>query len=43
VPALLRNALALVIQTNIRLADRIEKPESRDMNALVFALVAEKP
>jgi SAM-dependent methyltransferase len=43
VPAMLRNALALLIQTLIRLADRIEKPESRQMNALVFALIAEKP
>lgn len=43
VPRRLRHVVALVLQSLIRLAERVERPESRDMNALVFALVAEKP
>jgi SAM-dependent methyltransferase len=35
--------LALVVQTLARLADRAERRELRDMNAMVYALVAEKP
>jgi SAM-dependent methyltransferase len=42
VPRLLRNPLALLLQSVIRVAERFEVAESRDMNALVFALVAEK-
>lgn len=33
---------SLVFQSLIRIADHFETPESREMNALVFALVAEK-
>lgn len=43
VPRFVRPVLALVVQALIRLAERFEGQESRDMNALVFALVAEKP
>ncbi|MFL5845929.1 MAG: FkbM family methyltransferase [Solirubrobacteraceae bacterium] len=39
----LRHAFALVLQTLIKLADRFEPPATRELNALVFALVAEKP
>ena len=39
----LRHAFALVMQGLIRLAERVERPEARDLNALVFALVAQKP
>lgn len=42
-PAFVRPAFALVTQGLIRLADRFEPAEVRDMNALVFALVAQKP
>jgi SAM-dependent methyltransferase len=42
-PRRLRPALALVFQTLIRLADRIEPAESRRANALVFAVVARRP
>lgn len=42
-PRPLRPVLALVIQTLIKAADRLESPESRRLNALVFALVARKP
>lgn len=42
-PALLRPGLALVLQTLIAVADRLEKRESRNLNALVFALIARKP
>ena len=42
-PRLLQPALALVTQTLILLADRLETRESRNMNALVFAVVAHKP
>lgn len=42
-PRALRPVLALVLQTLIALADRIEPRASRDMNALVFAVVARKP
>jgi SAM-dependent methyltransferase len=43
VPRPLRPAFALVVQTLIALVDRVQGPESRRLNALVFALVAEKP
>lgn len=42
-PAVLRPLAALVFQTLIAIADRLERPSSRDLNALVFALVAVKP
>lgn len=42
VPALVRAPLALLFQTLIGLADRVQGAESRRMNALVFALVAER-
>jgi SAM-dependent methyltransferase len=42
-PRRLAPVLALVMQTLIRLSERLERPASRDLNALVFALVAEKP
>ncbi|MCW2967905.1 MAG: Methyltransferase type 11 [Solirubrobacteraceae bacterium] len=42
VPAPLRPVLALMLQSLAKLADRFEPSESRDMNALVFALVAER-
>lgn len=38
----LRHAFALVIQSLIKLAERLERPAGRELNALVFALVAEK-
>jgi hypothetical protein len=41
-PARLRPLLALFSQTLIAIADRLESPESKSRNALVFALVAEK-
>ena len=43
VPRRARPAVALVMQSLIRLAERFERRESRDLNALVFALVAVKP
>lgn len=42
-PRPLRHVLALVIQSLATLLDRIEPAASRNMNAMVFALVAEKP
>lgn len=42
-PRRARQVFALVAQALIRLVDRFEPDESRRMNALVFALVAEKP
>ena len=42
-PRPLRPVLALFFQTAIRIAERLESRESRDLNALVFALVARKP
>lgn len=42
-PRPLAAALALVMQALIALADRVEPPSSRRLNALVFAVVAEKP
>jgi SAM-dependent methyltransferase len=42
-PRPLRPLLALVVQTAVALVDRVEKPESRRANALVFALTATKP
>jgi SAM-dependent methyltransferase len=41
-PKVLRPALCLVMQALVALADRFERPESRELNALVFALVAIK-
>jgi SAM-dependent methyltransferase len=38
-----RNLIALAMQSLIKLADRLEPQASRDRNALVFAVVAEKP
>jgi hypothetical protein len=38
-----RNLIALALQSAIKVADRIEPQSSRDLNALVFAIVAEKP
>ncbi len=43
VPRLLRPLLALCLQTLITLADRLQGDVSRRLNALVFAVVAEKP
>jgi SAM-dependent methyltransferase len=42
-PRPLAHMTALLLQTLIRLADRLDSDESRQMNALVFALVARKP
>jgi SAM-dependent methyltransferase len=42
-PRWARPVLALLLQSLAKLADRVEPAESRDMNALVFALVAERP
>jgi SAM-dependent methyltransferase len=42
-PRPLRPLLALSLQTAIAVADRLERPESRELNALVFALVARRP
>ena len=42
-PGPLRHLYALVIQSLIKLAERLERPSSRELNALVFALVAQKP
>jgi len=42
-PRRLRPAFAYVMQRAIAFVDRHEAPQSRDTNALVFALVAEKP
>ncbi len=42
-PTPLRPVLALCLQTLVRVADRLEGPASREMNAQVFGLVASKP
>lgn len=42
-PRPLRPALALVVQSLMAVADRIESADSRDMNGSVFALIARKP
>jgi SAM-dependent methyltransferase len=42
-PRPLRPGLCLLMQALVALADRLESSESRDLNALVFALVAVKP
>lgn len=42
-PRALRGAFAFAMQGLARLADRVERPEARRMNAMVFAVVAEKP
>nr|AYC79423.1 hypothetical protein [uncultured bacterium] len=42
-PRPLRPVLALVLQSLIRIADRLQSDGSRRLNALVFAVVAEKP
>jgi SAM-dependent methyltransferase len=42
-PRRLMRPFSFVMQTLIAFADRFERRESRDMNALVFALVARKP
>jgi hypothetical protein len=43
VPRRTRPALALVFQTLIALAERLQPAAGRRTNALVFALIAEKP
>lgn len=43
VPGRLRHLLALVLQSLATFFDRIEPRVSKDMNAMVFAVVAEKP
>jgi SAM-dependent methyltransferase len=43
IPGVLRPVLALVMQTLIRLTDRLHSDGSRALNAQVYALVAEKP
>jgi SAM-dependent methyltransferase len=42
-PRRLRPMLALLMQALVGLADRLQSQESRDLNAQVYALVAEKP
>jgi SAM-dependent methyltransferase len=42
-PRAVRPLFSLIMQTLIRIADRIATPESRRVNALVFAVVARKP
>jgi hypothetical protein len=42
-PVLVRPLLALVLQTLAKLADRFDSDEARASNALVYALVAERP
>ncbi len=42
-PARLRPAFCAAMQTLVAVADRHESDESRNRNALVFALIAEKP
>ena len=42
-PVLVRPLLALVLQTLAKIADRFDSDEARASNALVFALVAERP
>ena len=41
-PQRLRPLLALVLQSLAKLAERFERPDSRALNAMVFALVAER-
>jgi SAM-dependent methyltransferase len=43
IPRLLRAPFALVMQTLVRLSDRLHSDGSRALNAQVYALVAEKP
>jgi len=43
VPRRLRPGLCLIMQSMVAVSDRLEHRESRNLNALVFALVAEKP
>jgi len=43
VPLRLRPVFALVLQALARVADRFDTRASRDMNACVFALIAERP
>lgn len=43
IPLWMRPALALVLQSLATILDRVEPRASRDRNAMVFALVAEKP
>ncbi len=38
-----RNIIAVAMQSVIKLADRLEPQASKDLNALVFAIVAQKP
>lgn len=42
-PRLLRAPFALVMQSLMVLADRLQSPESKRLNASVFALIARKP
>jgi SAM-dependent methyltransferase len=42
-PRRVRPVIAFVMQALIRLAERFERPQHRELNALVFALVAERP
>jgi SAM-dependent methyltransferase len=42
-PRPVRPAAGLVFQTLIAIIDRLERPASRDLNALVFALIAVRP
>jgi FkbM family methyltransferase len=42
-PRPLRPVFALISQTLVKVADRLQGPEGKRSNALVFALVAEKP
>jgi hypothetical protein len=42
VPRPLRPVMALIFQSAIAVADLLEREESRELNALVFALVAAK-
>jgi hypothetical protein len=42
-PRALRPPFVLVLQTLIRLVDRVRRQRSRDYDAQVFALVARKP
>lgn len=42
-PRWLRPAICLTAQSVIAVIDRLERSESRNLNALVFALVAERP
>jgi SAM-dependent methyltransferase len=42
-PRLARPVLALIMQTLIRIADRVQSADSKRYNALVFALVATRP